>query len=297
MPPSLEHNALVDLFRNNPAVVPQLLKRLLRIKIPAYASIDVVEASLDQLIPIEFRADLVIELKDADGNLLLAIVLEVQLSQDPRKKYSWPVYATVLRSRRRCQVCVLVIAPEPDVAAWAAEPIELGPGGSVVIPLVIGPAELPRVVDPAQAQREPELAVMSARAHGNAPGGLEIVMAALSGMIGFDPVAAGVYLQVIYSALRLPMRKALENLMDQQRLEGVTLPPFAQKLVNMGKVEGKAEGKAENTRLHLFKLLARTGISLDDAQRARIEACQDPTELEQLFDRALTAKTAEELLG
>jgi hypothetical protein len=43
--------------------------------------------SSDQLIPIEFRADLVLELRDWSGAVVLAIVLEVQRDKDPDKKF------------------------------------------------------------------------------------------------------------------------------------------------------------------------------------------------------------------
>lgn len=79
---------------------------------------------------VEFRADLVLELRDANGVLVLAIVLEVQRDKDPDKEDSWPVYVTVLRAKKRCPTVVLVVAPDADVATWAAQPIDLGLAGS-----------------------------------------------------------------------------------------------------------------------------------------------------------------------
>src|SRR5262245_25219641 len=58
--------------------------------------------------PVEFRADLVLELRDAEGATVLALVLEVQRDQDPDKKYSWPVYVAVVRARKRVGAAVLV---------------------------------------------------------------------------------------------------------------------------------------------------------------------------------------------
>src|SRR4051812_15119558 len=137
--PTLEHNGLVDMFRENPTLAPHLLEILFHMEVPPYASIEVVEASLDQLIPVEFRADLVLELRDANGALVLSIVLEVQREKDPVKKYSWPVYVTVVRAKKRCQAIVLVVAPDADVAAWAAEKIDLGLGRGTIEPVVLGP--------------------------------------------------------------------------------------------------------------------------------------------------------------
>ncbi|HZF51660.1 MAG TPA: hypothetical protein VE093_23560 [Polyangiaceae bacterium] len=58
-------------------------------------------------------------LRGADGVLVLAIVLEVQRDKDPDKEYSWLVYVTVVRAKKRCPTVVLVVAPDADVATWA----------------------------------------------------------------------------------------------------------------------------------------------------------------------------------
>ena len=303
--PSPEHEALVDLFRTHPSLAVHLVEAALHIPLPAYSSITIVEASLDQLASIEFRADLVIELKDESDNLLLAIVLEVQLRSDADKRYSWPVYATVTRSRKRCPACVLVIAPDADVAVWAATPIEIGPGSGPWTPLVLGPNEVPRVTDPEVARSEPALSVLSALAHGNEPTeGLSVLMAALVGLTGFDLSTAQVYLLVIYKALSEPIRQALEaKIMELKALGEVELPPFAQQLVDDGKIQGRREGIREGEargqragrREVLLRLAARYGLVLTDEQRVRIEACEDLATLDRWFDNAFTAKTPDEL--
>src|SRR4051812_10542625 len=87
------------------------------------------------------------------------------MSADERKRYAWPVYAVGLRARMRCPVCILVFTAQEAVVRWAASPIELG-GGNVFTPLVIGPSGVPVVTDATRACAEPELAVLSAMAHG-----------------------------------------------------------------------------------------------------------------------------------
>jgi hypothetical protein len=66
----------------------------------------------------------------------------------------------------RCPVCVLVFTPHRELVRWASRPIELG-GGNVFTPLVIGPSGVPIVTDTARALADPELAVLSAMAHGD----------------------------------------------------------------------------------------------------------------------------------
>src|SRR4051812_21900175 len=99
--PTLEHNGLVEMFRDKPDQAPHLLSTLFGVAVPPYASVGVVESSLDQMIPIEFRADLVLELRDVSDACVMAIVLEVQRDLDPDKKYVWAVYLAVVRAQKR----------------------------------------------------------------------------------------------------------------------------------------------------------------------------------------------------
>ena len=116
--PTLEHQGIVEMFRDKPSLAPHLIEKLFPIKLPSHASVKVAESSLDQMMPIEFRADLVLELLDEKGEPVLLIVLEMQRDEDPDKLYSWPVYVTVVRAKKRCQAIVLVVAPDEKVAAW-----------------------------------------------------------------------------------------------------------------------------------------------------------------------------------
>jgi hypothetical protein len=259
---------------------------------------------------VEFRADLVIELRNADGALVLVIVLEVQRDEDPDKKYSWPVYVTVVRAKKRCPTIVLVVAPAAGVATWAAQPIDHGLGLGSTLPVVIGPASVPEVTDPAVAERETELAVLSAVAHGNGPNGLAVVEAALVALGRLDREHAAVYFQIIWNALREPMRRALEARgMDQQSEGKATFPPFAQRLIDRGlregkldglregKLDGLREGELKGKRDALLRLLTRAGIALTENERGRIQGCADPAVLDRWVDNVLGAKTAADVLG
>ncbi len=90
------------------------------------------------------------------------LINEVQLGIDPRKRFTWPEYAMGSRAAHSCPVSLLVVAPDPDVAAWCAEAIETGIPGFVLRPPVLGRGSIPIVTDPIEAARRPELAVLSA---------------------------------------------------------------------------------------------------------------------------------------
>jgi hypothetical protein len=288
--PSLEHNGFVDLFREDPSLAPRFLATLFHLDIPTYASVTVVESALDQLIPVEFRADLVLELRDATGATVLAIVLEVQREKDPDKKFSWLVYVAAVRARKRCPTIVLVVAPDADVATWAMEPIDIGLGRGSLSPLILGAAIVPEVTDVHLAERETALAILSAVTHGNGPNGLAVVQAVLSALERFDREHAAVYFQIVYTALREPMQLALEALIMERQAEAkANFPAFAQQLIDRGMIEG--------TRKVLLRLLDRAGIALSDDERARVDACTDIAILDQWVDKVLDAKTAADVLS
>ena len=299
--PTLEHNGLVEMFRENPPLAPHFLATLFHLNIPAYASVTVAEASLDQLLPVEFRADLVLELKDAGGTLVLSIILEVQREKDRNKKFSWPLYVAAAWSKKDCPVIVLVVAPDDDVAAWAAEAIDLGLGFTTVRPLVLGPKIVPEVTDETLAAQEPELAVISAIAHGNGPNGLAVLAAAFRALGRIDQEHAAVYFEIVYTVLREPMQRAMEKLiMERQKETSEAIPEFAQMLMRIGErtgeLKGELKGKLEGKREVLLRLIGRAGITLSDDDRARIQSCTDAAILDQWVDNVSAGKSAADVL-
>ena len=163
MPASLLPEGWVLLFRHRPGLAPELVRDVLGVALPAYTEARIESGELTDVVPAQRYADVVVLLVEAKP--VYGIIAEVQLDRD--KLYSWPVYAANLRARIRCPVDVLVVTPDPAVARWAARDIETGRGpGSRCRPLVVGPDGMPFIDDPERAARDPELAVLSAVAHG-----------------------------------------------------------------------------------------------------------------------------------
>ena len=243
--PSPLHEAIVLLFRERPQLAPELLRAALGTELPAFDEIRLESSELGDVVPPEYRADVVIVLALEGGRAVLALALEAQLGVDPRKRFTWPVYETSLRARHGCDAAVLVIAPDEAVARWCEEPIAIGPAGCVMRPIVIGPARVPIVTDEAVARAEPELAVLSAIAHGrDAPElalAIAIAKATLAAAADLDEEHARLYADLVLSRLGAAARAALEELM----IRGYEYQSdFAKKWVAAGRVEGRAEGVA-----------------------------------------------------
>jgi hypothetical protein len=282
------HEALVLLFRNRPPLAAEILRDVLAHPLPEFDQIQIEDSDLAQLVPTEYRADLVLLLRRDEP--VLGIVVEVQLAPDPDKRFSWPLYAAALRARLRCATCVLVVTPYERVARWALEPIDTGQPGSSFTPLVVGPSAVPRITDADSAVRSPEKALLSAFAHGQEPGGLDVAIAALAGAAGLDGERAMVYFDLIHMAVGDSVRKQLEDLMEKGTYEYQS--EFARRWLAEGKSLGRAEGRAEA----VLTFLEARGIAVSDEVRDRILGCREIATLDRWIARAAVAASAAEVL-
>ncbi len=307
--PSQSHEALLLLFRNRPQLAPELLRDVLHIEVPAYSEVRLNTTDLTQLQPAEYRADLVVLLYE--GKPVLGIVVEAQLQTDTDKRYSWPVYATGLRARIRCPVCLLVLTFSEPVAKWAAQGIDLG-GGNRFTPLVIGPSGVPMVTDEEAARADPELAVLSAMAHGqdaDTETAVRIAVVAMAASVGLDRDRATLYFDLVETALSKAARKALRS-MDPSKYEYQS--EFAKHYFSQGiaqgisegiargeaegEARGRAEGKAEGKAEVVLKLLRRRFGALSADQEAHVHAAS-LTELDAIAEATLTASSLQEALA
>ncbi|RMI28121.1 hypothetical protein [Nocardia stercoris] len=242
-------------------------------------------------------------LRDADGNPVLGICLEVQLTPDESKRWSWPVYATTFRARLRCPVVLLVVVPDDTTAAWAAQPIEIATPGCFLRPVVIAPAQLPMISDRAEAQAAPERAVLSAMAHGGGPDRKPVLEALLAGLMKADEDHSRMYYDLVNEVLPKDARELLEALMTmtyeyRSRIAG--------KYVAEGRREGIQEGirQGEDSALakfcadlseRLLALLNDHRVPVTAADRERIMQCRDHSQLSDWLIRAVTAGSCAEI--
>jgi len=291
--PSQLHEALLLLFRNRPELAPELLRDSLRVSLPPYTEVRIDSAELADIQPAEYRADLVVLL--LDGVPVLGIVVEVQLSPDERKRFVWPVYAVNLRARLEVPVCVFVVTAEEATARWASSPIDLG-GGNEFVPLVLRPSGVPEVTDQIAAQGDPELAVLSAMAHGHdADHGksAQIALAAQLASLGLDEDRSRLYFDLVLASLSDAARKELRT-MDPAKYEYQS--EFARRYVAQGRLEGKAEGELQGRAELVTRQLTLRFGTLPPEALARVAAATIE-ELDAIGERLLTAQTLQETLG
>jgi len=293
---SLLHEAPIILFRDRPELVRELFARRLGVRLPSRAKIRVSEAAITEIVPTEYRADLV--LLFGGKKPTFGVVIEAQLARDRNKRFVWPFYVAGLRAKLRVPCCLLVIAPKPSVAKWAATPIDLGQPGCQFVPVVLGPSAIPVITDVEEARRDPELAVLSAVAHGRGPLGAEIANAALAGTSVLDSERATQYTDFVLAAIA---RATLEALMESGKWEYQT--EFVKRIVRekaeaeaRGEARGKAEGKARGKAEALLAILATRGFPVPDSVQQRILSCTDLELLDRWIRQTVVAGSLDEAL-
>lgn len=287
--PSQLHEVLLQLFRNRPELAPELLRDALHQELPAYTEARIDSADLNEVQPAEYRADLVVLL--FDGVPVFGIVVEVQLSPDERKRYVWPAYVAGLRARLKCPVCLLVVTADDACARWAAKPIAIG-GGSYLVPWVLGPSGVPEITDENIARADPELAVLSAMAHGkdaDAEKSLRIALAARLASANLDEDRSTLYCDLILNSLSEAARRAFKSM---RTFKYEYQSDFAKQYFGQGRMEGQLEGRAD---LVMQLLNVRFG-TLSEEAKAKI-AASSLSELGAIGERLLTAQTLQEALG
>jgi hypothetical protein len=231
--PSFDHEFLVELFRNEGRLAVELLRSCAGIAID-HTRVERATIDLSQVAPTEYRADAVAILHGSDDRSVLGIVVEIQRHIDPRKLLTWPVYVATLCARFECPVVLLIVAPDPGVAAWARRPIDLGHPGFQLTPIVISFDEVPWVDDRAAALQLPELAVLSALAHPS----IEVADAAIAAIAGLPEDRKRLYLDVVLAALPAAAREILEHQMQGYQYRS----DFARKYYGEGHEEGRLAG-------------------------------------------------------
>jgi hypothetical protein len=162
-----------------------------------------------------------------------------------------------------------------------------------------------------EAKKQPELAVLSALAHGNEPGGVAVALSALSALSYLDEDRQRFYADVVLAALGEAARRAVEEEMQSGKYEYRS--EFAKRYFEQGRVEGEAKGRAEGevkgraegrtegrtegeARAVLAVLGAR-GIAVDEELRQRVLRTNDLGRLERWLERAARASSAEDVFA
>jgi hypothetical protein len=153
---------------------------------------------------------------------------------------------------------------------------------------VLSRTAVPLVTDTGEAARRPELAVLSAVAHGETEQATTIATAVLPAIRGLDDDRVRLYYDLMYNSVNEAARRALEAMMKGYEYQS----DFAKKYV----AQGHAEGLTEATALNLLTVLRVRGIAVPEDVRERILAQKDPERLERWLEKAAVASSVAAVL-
>jgi hypothetical protein len=274
------HENLVVLFKNRPSLAAEILGEVMGVALPPYTEARLASTNLTESQPAGYRPDLSVVLLDGDRPVLV-INVEVQLVVDPKKRLRWPAYVTISSLIHGCPANLLVVAPDPVVADWCAEPIEIGVPGFVLRPPVLRRAAVPAVTDILEAVRRPEFGLLSVMAHGETELGAIVAAAVLPAIQSLTNNRTKMYRSFVHNHI---------NDEAHQELEAAKMGYFA--------AMGRAEGRAQEAARNLLTVLRVRGIEVPDAVRERILAQKDKDldRLERWLDRAVVAASADEVI-
>lgn len=187
-----------------------------------------------------------------------------------------------------------MVCVDDATAAWCSRRIPLGHPGLVLSPLVLGPNLVPVVTDPDQASRSPELAVLSAMAHGDHPEQNQILRALTAALAIVDDDTSILYADVVLAALPSSARRSLEEFMRTRTHEYQS--DFVRRYFYSGKAEGEAMGRAEGEANAVLGVLDARGVDVPEEARARILGCTDLDQLDAWIRRAASADSIKDVL-
>ncbi len=286
--PSMVHEGVIALVRDNPAFAASLLRDLLHVEVPRFRAARLSEAALPELVPVEYHADAVVlfdGIVEEKTRPVLGTIFEVQLERKDRKRYTWPLYAVTARARHECPFILIVVTPDLAVARWADQPIELGNGSFA--PCVIGPQGIPQVTDREQAMREPQLAVLSVVAHGDG----DVETAVSIGRTVIDAIRS------LPEEQRLLYSRLIEKALSEAARKALAMEPHIEKFFTEAHRQSYAQGEAKGKAESVIRILQRRGLAMTDEQQRRVASCTDLAALDQWLDRVLSVASVDELFA
>lgn len=302
---SHEHEVLVSIIREHPRILLELLGPNADTDEQRTIELDDRSENLTQMRAPDRHADAVLALRTTTDakRPRAAFVVEVQLSRDSRKRWSWPSYVASARGRLRCPVTLVVLTTDAATARWCARPIVLDQGPSMLCPLVIGPGAVPVVVGDT-ARKNPDLAVLSLLAHRDEAAAVEtgraLLIACRDDIVDGDK--ARQYADTVLCYLNEAARRALEAEMNLEnyQLRSEFMRNFeaqaTERGLEQGREEGREEGRLVALRSGVLAVLSQRGLAVTKAQQKRIADCTDAELLARWLERAVTAATTREAL-
>ncbi|MCC3770230.1 hypothetical protein [Streptomyces sp. UNOC14_S4] len=301
------HEASHRIFQERPELLAPVF-RILGVPLPAEASVEVLSADVTEIRPLERRVDSVLRIEPRGGDDGFLLAIEAQGRCDRAKSVSWAYYLSFLKAKYSCPALLLVVCQDKATADWAAGPFRLGLDGWTALtvhPLVLGPGNVPMIVEPEEAAQDLALATFSAMTHGRHQDAKAILEALAQALDTADKDSVEYYSQLLEIGLGdTRARKIWREQMTIHNFFPGRGTLFEEKLLEgqaesraEGLAEGRAEGEAKGRAQMVLRVLDGRGVLASPEIRERVMECTDLDTLGRWFDLALTVSEAEGIFG
>lgn len=302
--PSINHDGPIELIRQHPDLAVELAQTMTGVPLPEKVSATLGSTDASNVVPDEFRADMVVMLSDvATGEPNRIVIIEPQGRESETKKFAWPSYITNLRSAHKCpSTLLLIICWDETEAIKCRKPIQTGHPGFDLAPIVISPGNFPSLTE-----RTPWLTVLAGTIGVidlETDHGCHQVLDAITATEASTPdirtlsaIILGVASDAARQKLEAIMRTTPYSTDFWDRAEAEGMEKGIEKGIERGIERGIEEGAMRTERQHIAKVLDSRGIQLSDEHRDLLGSCTDLGQLQTWFSRALTASSAAEVFG
>lgn len=276
------HDTPLKLCREKPGLAVELAGEILNLPIPGHDEVlPYSESGTDPEVR-DLNADNVVVCREGEANRL-GIIVEVQRGRDKDKLFSWPAYQVNFRHRIQAPVVLIVICPNPSVAAWASEPIETGQPGSDFWMQVLSPANYPKLFENSDTGELAERMVLGTLVHEKSDDIEQLLKTASAELAPLPEETAKRYTQYMLGQLSEHPRTILEALMQQETY------PYQSKLL--------AEREARGESNALLIIIESRELPISENQRRQIEECGDLGRLKTWLKKAVTAPSVADIIG
>ncbi|MBC2874985.1 MULTISPECIES: RpnC/YadD family protein [Streptomyces] len=300
-----QHETSHRIFQERPGLLSPVF-RILGVSLPEEAAVEVLTGDVTEIRPLERRVDSVLRIRPPDGGDGFLLAIEAQGRRAEDKPVSWAYYLSFLMAKYSCPALLLVVCQDKATAGWAVGPFPLGHAewtSLSVQPLVLGPGNLPIILDVEEAAQDLTLAAFSALTHGRHPDATAILETLAQALYTVDRETSKYYWEMLEIGLGdTRAREIWRKLMNVRTYfpgRGTLIEETYDKGLAEGREKGLAEGCAEG-RLReraqqVLRILAHRELDVPDAVRERVSGCADLDTLGLWLDRAFTVTRAEDL--
>jgi len=288
--PSAEHEAPLVGFADYPGTLVGLLDRTFKIGLSEHDDARRGPTAFPKRAATTYHADNTLVFTRA-GQRLYAVVLEVQRRWIQDKWPTWKFYATSLEKDLDVGVLLVVFCPHAKIAERyrglaAAERFSVP-----LRPYILTPADLPLVLDTAQARADLPLAALSLVCQPGDPA-VDAAFAVLyEATHGVDLEQARGICDMVLGGVPEAVRVRLEAHMT------VIDSKYRSELFRSAEAQGRAEGIAAAKRDALLDVLDARGVDVPETVRAEVLACSDLDQLNTWFHRALKSASIDDVFS